>query len=82
MPSNVSVLVTYAYGYAGPFERDYPADTPIATARDAAIKHFRLEYEPATTYHLTIDEVRVPELATIGQVAGDAPTVALKLVRS
>ena len=82
MPANVSVLVTYAYGYGGPFERDYPADTPIATALDAAIKHFRLEHEPSTTYHLTVNEVRVPELATIGQVAGDAQNVALKLVKS
>ena len=82
MPTNVSVLVTYAYGYGGPLERDYPADTPIATARDAAIKHFRLEHEPTTAYHLTVNEVRVAELATIGQVAGDAQNVALKLVKS
>ena len=82
MPANVSVLVTYAYGYGGPFERDYPPDTPISTAQEAAIKHFRLEHEPGITYHLTVNEVRVPELATIGQVAGDAPNVALRLVRS
>jgi hypothetical protein len=41
MPTNVSVFVTYACGYGGPFERDYPGP-PITTARDAAIKHFRL----------------------------------------
>lgn len=76
------MLVTYAYGYGGPFERDYPADTPIATVRDAAIKHFRLEHEPATAYHLTVNEDRVAELATIGQVAGDAQNVVLKLVKS
>ena len=30
----VSILVTYQYGYGGPFERNYPADTSIATVRD------------------------------------------------
>ena len=82
MPINVSVLITYAYGYGGPFERDYPADTLMATARDAAMKHFRLDHEPTTAYHLTLNEVHVAELATIGQVAGDAQNVALKLVKS
>jgi len=82
MPTNVSVLVTYPYGYGGPFERDYPADTPIATARDAAIKHFRLEHEATIGYHLTVNDVPVAELATNGEVARDAQNVAFKLVRS
>lgn len=82
MSTNVSVLVTYPYGYGGPFERDYPADTAVVALRDAAIKHFRLEHEPTTAYHLTVNEVRVAELTTIGQVAGGAQNVALKLVKS
>ncbi len=81
MPTNISVLITYAYGYGGPFERDYPADTPIATAREAAIKHFRLEHEPTTAFHLIVNEDPVAQLATIGQVAGDAQNVVLKLVK-
>lgn len=82
MYTNVGVIVTFAYGYGGPLDRNYPFDTPIATVRDAAINHFRLAHEPATAYHLTVLDERVAETATIGEVAGGAPNVVLKLVKS
>ncbi len=82
MYTNIRVLVTYQYGYGGPFDRDYPADTPIRTVQADAMKHFKLTPEPATTYHLTADDDPAAEEATIGQVAGEALSIALKLVKS
>ena len=77
MPSNVSVLVTW-----GPIRARLPGRHAHRHCAGCSHQHFRLEYEAATTYQMTVDEVRVPELATIGQVAGDASSAALKLVRS
>lgn len=82
MYTNVRVMVTYAYGYGGPFDRDYPPDTPITTVRDAAIEHFRLAHEATTIYHLTAQDQHVAESATVGQVAGEAQNVVMRLVQS
>jgi len=57
------------------------SDTSIATVRDAAINHFRLSNEPASAFYLTDRNQRVSEAATIGEVAGGAPNVVLKLVQ-
>jgi hypothetical protein len=75
------VIVTFAYGYGDPLHRDFPADTPILTVRDAAINHFRLANEPTSDFNLTHRDQRVSEAATIGEVAGYAPNVVLKLVQ-
>ena len=80
MHASVSVIVTGAYDYGGPLDRNYPADTPIATVRDAAIKHFKLTQEPASSYHLTVHDERLDETATIGELTGIVPNVVLKLV--
>jgi hypothetical protein len=81
MQASISVIVTFAYGYGGPLDRDFPADTPILAVRDAAINHFRLATEPTSDFNLTHRDQRVSEAATIGEVAGDAPNVVLKLVQ-
>jgi len=82
MQASISVIVTFAYGYGGPLDRDYPPDTSISAVRDAAINHFRLASEPASAFYLTDGDQLVSETATIGEVAGGAPNVLLKLVRS
>ncbi len=81
MNTSISVIVTYAYGYGGPLDRDYPSDTPIAVVRDAAVNHFRLADDPAAACHLTSAGERVADAATIGEVAAGAPNVVLKLVK-
>ena len=80
MQASISVIVTFAYSYGGPFDRDFPADTPIVTVWDAAINHFRLANEATSAFYLTDRDQRVSEAATIGEVAGSAPNVVLKLV--
>ena len=77
----VSVRVTYPYGYGGPFERNYPADTPITTVRDAAMEHFRLTPAPSTTHYLTAQDERLPDTATVGEAIEKARGAALRLIQ-
>jgi len=78
----IRVTVTFPLGKEGPFKKELPPTTTVATVLDAAMVHFEARPAPNTTYYLTAKGERQEGTKTIAEVAGeDEDEVSFRLVK-
>lgn len=77
-PQQVAVKVTFAAA-DHPYDHDYSRTTPIGTVLDDSLKAFGVATDGTTRYYLKHDGDEVPTDKTVGEVAGEAHDLHLKL---
>lgn len=76
--SSIEVTVTFATA-TGPYRHSYDPSTTAATVQVDAMKAFNITTDGTTRYFFLHDDVEVPPEQTVGQLAGDARDLHLKL---
>ncbi|MFI5289563.1 MAG: hypothetical protein ACHQ17_07930 [Polyangia bacterium] len=80
----VQVTVAFPLSKRGDYHHDAREQETIGALRAAAMKHFHAQEEQGSEYYLTNDEAddaRLPDSDTVAEVAGEADTLALTLVK-
>ena len=78
----IKVTVTFPLGKEGPYKKELPGTTTVATVLESALVHFDAKPEPNTTYYLTANGDRQDGTKTIAQVAGeDEDEVSFRLAK-
>jgi len=80
----VQVTVAFPLSKRGDYHHNAHEHETIGDLRASAMKHFHAQEEPGSEYYLTNDadhDARIPDSDTVGQVAGEADTLGLTLVK-
>jgi hypothetical protein len=80
----VEVTVSFPLSKRGDYHHKAHVQETIGTLRAAAMEHFHAHEEAGSEYYLTNDkdnDARLPDSDTVGEVAGEADTLELTLVK-
>jgi len=77
-PPEVAVKVTFAAA-DHPYDHEYPRLTLIGTVLDDSLKAFGVTADGTTRYYFKHDGDEVPVDKTVGEIAGQARDLHLKL---
>jgi hypothetical protein len=77
----VAVHVTFALSTEKAFKQEYSPETTLGTVRTAAMMHFHAQEDPNSTYYLTSDRQRHADSVTVGDLAGHAHALNLRMVK-
>lgn len=77
----VAVHVTFSLSTEKAFKAEYPPETTLGTVRAAAMTHFHAQEDPNSTYYLTSDRQRRVDTVAVGDLAGHAHALNLRLVK-
>lgn len=78
---HVAVHVTFALSTEKAFKAEYSPETTLGTVRAAAMVHFRVQEDPNSTYYLTSNRQRHADSVTVGDLAGHAHALKLRMVK-
>ncbi len=77
----IDVHVTFALSTEKAFNEEYPPETTVGTVRAAAMIHFHVQEDPNSAYYLTNDRQRRADTVTVGDLAGHAHSLKLRMVK-
>ena len=79
-PDSIQVTVTFPLAGA-PFHGTYSPTTPVSLVRAAAMKDFNISEDPSSVYYLTHEGERLSDDRQLGEIAGHAHGLKLRLVK-